>query len=93
MSRRWWQLCCLFVGLALPQLAYAQSYATIVTQKKVAAYKTVTAEIQEGLGAQTRVYDMEDSDKHNDEIKAQISQQKPSVIIAVGFRAAVVIPL
>jgi ABC-type uncharacterized transport system substrate-binding protein len=75
------------LGFALTDTADEQSVALIVTEN-VAAYKTVADEIESRLSGKTELYDMKDSRKNDEKILAAVEDQKPSLVIALGDKAA-----
>ena len=81
-----------FVGLFLPLLfslprAWAQPVSLILTER-AAAYEKVAQEIEAGLGSQVRSYDLHNSRQNDEAVEGQIKNQKPSLIIALGDKAA-----
>lgn len=75
------------IGLLLPGMALAQPIAVVMTMKK-AAYQKVGDVIKSELGDEVRFYNMKDSRKHDDDIVAKVSVQNPSLVIALGDKAA-----
>jgi ABC-type uncharacterized transport system substrate-binding protein len=80
----------LIAGISLSYSANSRSIALIVTDRGTAAYETVAEEIREGFKGEgsVEVYDMKDSDANGEKIAAKIASQNPSLVIALGDKAA-----
>jgi hypothetical protein len=72
--------------LIAPSL-FAQSVSLLLTER-AAAYEKVAEEIEAGLGNQVRSYDLHNSHQNDEAIESQVKNQKPSLIIALGDKAA-----
>jgi putative ABC transport system substrate-binding protein len=66
---------------------FAQPVSLILTER-VAAYEKVAQEIESGLGSQVKSYDLQNSQASYDPVEKQVKSQKPSLIIALGDKAA-----